>query len=68
MSEPVDPSCCPLCGQPNQCARCTPDASQPCWCLEAKIAQAVLERIPATLRNQACLCSRCARGEPATKP
>ncbi|HAN52363.1 MAG TPA: DNA or RNA helicase of superfamily II, partial [Pseudomonas sp.] len=29
MSEPVDPSHCPLCGQPNQCAECDPAADQP---------------------------------------
>ena len=67
MSEPVDSSRCPLCGQPNQCAECDPDAQQLCWCMSATIAQDALERIPAALRNRACLCPRCARGEDLAK-
>ncbi|EIK54059.1 hypothetical protein YO5_02982 [Stutzerimonas stutzeri TS44] len=65
MSEPVEPSRCPLCGQPNQCAECDPGVQQPCWCMSASIARDALERIPAPLRNQACLCPRCARGDSA---
>ena len=47
MSEPVDPSRCPLCGQPNQCAECDPAADQPCWCFTATIPQDTLDGIPA---------------------
>ncbi|MDT3709136.1 MAG: cysteine-rich CWC family protein [Pseudomonadaceae bacterium] len=67
MSEPVDPPRCPLCGQPNQCAECDPGAQQPCWCMSATIDQDALERIPPALRNQACLCPRCARSEDLAK-
>ncbi|PKM00107.1 MAG: DNA or RNA helicase of superfamily II [Gammaproteobacteria bacterium HGW-Gammaproteobacteria-9] len=65
MSEPVDSSRCPLCGQPNQCGECNPSAAQPCWCFSANIADDALERIPAALRNRACICPRCAGGETA---
>ncbi|WP_374417660.1 cysteine-rich CWC family protein [Stutzerimonas kunmingensis] len=65
MSEPVDPSNCPLCGQPNQCGECDPAAAQPCWCFTTPIHDHVLERIPATRRNEACICARCARSQTA---
>ena len=68
MSEPIDPSRCPLCGQPNQCAQCDPAASQPCWCFSASVPAEALEAIAEPLRNRACLCPRCARGEPARQP
>ncbi|MBW8337880.1 cysteine-rich CWC family protein [Stutzerimonas stutzeri] len=67
MSEPVNPSRCPLCGQPNQCAECDPAADQPCWCFTATISQDTLDGIPAALRNRACICPRCARRETAAK-
>ncbi|WP_312703304.1 cysteine-rich CWC family protein [Stutzerimonas nitrititolerans] len=59
-----DPTCCPLCGQPNQCGQCEPQgAEQPCWCFSAIIAPDARQRIPSEARNKACLCARCARGE-----
>ncbi|MCQ4296325.1 cysteine-rich CWC family protein [Pseudomonas stutzeri] len=66
MSEPVEASRCPLCGQPNQCGECDPAASQPCWCFTTPIPAQALERMPAALRNQVCICPRCARGESGT--
>ena len=36
MSQPLDPTRCPLCGQPNQCSLARGDA-QPCWCFSVEI-------------------------------
>lgn len=56
------PAChCPLCGGPNGCA---PAASgtfdSPCWCTTVEIPAAVLTRVPAAQRGQACICRACA--------
>lgn len=66
MREPINPSRCPLCGQPNQCAECEPGAEQPCWCVSLTIPASTLDRIPDALRNRACLCPLCARNEPCS--
>jgi hypothetical protein len=57
---------CPLCGKPNGCARtnaATLDVE--CWCIHAKISEATLARVPATLKDKACLCVSCAGHEAA---
>jgi hypothetical protein len=52
---------CPLCGGANSCAVAQSGSFDvPCWCRTAKIDQAVLDRIPAALRNESCICPRCA--------
>ena len=57
-----NPSQCPACGAPNTCTLADPrTATQPCWCFSVTIDPAVLEALPAELRNQACLCPRCAQ-------
>lgn len=61
---PADPARCPLCGQPNGCALTEGRPIESCWCLTARIPEDVLARIPAERRRQACVCSRCAAGEP----
>lgn len=56
------PSQCPACGASNQCALADPlTARQPCWCFTVSIEPAILQALPAELRDQACLCPRCAR-------
>lgn len=67
MSDTLDPGRCPLCGQSNQCGQCDPaTADQPCWCFSAEIAEQARQRIPPQAQGKACLCPRCARGEPLT--
>jgi len=57
-----DPSLCPACGARNDCALADPrTADRPCWCYGVSIDRAVLEALPAELRNAACLCPRCAQ-------
>ncbi|QLF92210.1 cysteine-rich CWC family protein [Pseudomonas sp. ABC1] len=55
-SQPVDQSRCPLCGQSNTC-----DPTGDCWCFHTPIERQALERIPQSLRGQACLCPACAK-------
>jgi len=57
----ADAGRCPLCGQPNECQRCTEAAYKgPCWCDKVEVPDAVLARVPAELRNRACVCRKCA--------
>jgi len=56
----IDPSCCPLCGQPNECQLCTVSIYKgPCWCAHEEMPAALLARVPETLRNRACICRAC---------
>ncbi|MBJ2177091.1 MULTISPECIES: cysteine-rich CWC family protein [Pseudomonas] len=53
---------CPACGARNDCTLADPrTADQTCWCYSVTIDPAVLEALPDALRNQACLCPRCAQ-------
>ncbi len=54
----VDPSRCPLCGRPNECAalRGEPD----CWCKTVVVPQDVMDRVPPKARGVACVCRECA--------
>ena len=62
----IDPSCCPLCGQPNRCAieveRETGSAQPPCWCMSATFTAALRGAVPAQARGVACICATCAAG------
>lgn len=52
---------CPACGALNQCTLADPpSATQACWCFGVVIDPAVLKALPTELRDQACLCPRCA--------
>ncbi|WP_153788774.1 cysteine-rich CWC family protein [Pseudomonas sp. EMN2] len=53
---------CPACGAANQCGLANPaSATQGCWCFAVSIDPAIVQALPAELRNQACLCPRCAK-------
>ncbi|KQN52913.1 helicase [Pseudomonas sp. Leaf48] len=58
------PDLCPACGASNDCALADPrTADRACWCYGVSIDTAVLQALPAELRNAACLCPRCAEVE-----
>ena len=65
---PIDPSVCPVCGQPNLCAmevQTTPGLeSQACWCTHVDFSLDLLARIPPELRGLSCICASCARSGP----
>lgn len=55
------PDLCPVCGQSNRCTLADPrSVDQPCWCFSETISPALLEALPEAVRNQSCLCPRCA--------
>jgi hypothetical protein len=60
----LDPTRCPLCGQPNECANETQRRTgipQPdCWCTQVDFSAELLARLPESARGAACLCARCA--------
>jgi hypothetical protein len=66
MSDTLDPSRCPLCGQRNHCRQASPDTSDAaCWCFAARIDPQALRRVPPEQLDRACLCPRCAQNLPA---
>ncbi len=60
----IDPTRCPLCGQPNACAnqlaRATGVAQPACWCTAATFPPELLARVPAEAQRKACICAACA--------
>ncbi|MBO3277297.1 cysteine-rich CWC family protein [Pseudomonas schmalbachii] len=65
MSDTLDPTRCPLCGQSNRCTQADPERQgESCWCFEARVDPAALERISPEQRNRTCLCPRCAANLP----
>ena len=60
----VDPSRCPLCGRPNECAALRGESD--CWCKTVVVPQDVMDRVPPEARGVACVCRECAglTGEP----
>lgn len=56
----TDSQRCPLCGNDNTCGLTTsPSGQGTCWCFSRPANPDALKRLPADLRNQACLCPRC---------
>ena len=66
MPPDLDPRLCPLCGADNACG--AEAGAADCWCSETKIPADVLELIPATARDKACVCARCAAGQASAAP
>lgn len=63
----MDTRHCPLCGKSNQCGVAA-GRDEPCWCFDAPIDPAALQRLTPEQRNQACLCPACAGALKATEP
>ena len=61
----LDPTSCPVCGQPNQCAmeveRITGEKQPPCWCTQVEFGADLLARVPPDQQGLACICPACAR-------
>ncbi|MBP7544350.1 MAG: cysteine-rich CWC family protein [Acidovorax sp.] len=67
-ADSFDASCCPLCGQANQCAVAAGDAPESCWCMHTPIAAAALQRLPPAERGRRCICAHCAQPTDAPPP
>lgn len=60
--QPLPAPLCPLCGSQNQCAPANAGRFDvECWCKSAVIPPELLQQLPASLMDKACLCPRCAR-------
>jgi Cysteine-rich CWC len=59
-SRPIDQTRCPLCAGDNNCGAAR--GSGTCWCFTLRVPEDVLERVPPDLRDQVCVCERCASG------
>lgn len=58
MSDFLDSKVCPLCFGEN---RCGVDTLESCWCFDISIPKGLLELLPESMRNQACVCEQCVR-------
>ena len=64
QTDPLDPCRCPLCGASNGCAMAnagpnTSQSTQPCWCTQEQFSAQLLQQVPATAKNRACICQAC---------
>ncbi len=56
---------CPLCGQPNQCARertatdTGGEVSVACWCVSEQFIPELLKQVPEEALGLACICQSC---------
>ena len=68
MTKVIDPSKCPICGEPNQCAqeiaKATGKPPEACWCMAATFSADLLDRVPEEAQNKACICAMCAKDGP----
>jgi hypothetical protein len=56
----VDPSRCPLCGQPNHCRLAAgAHSNEECWCFRVRFPSSLLARVPELARRRACICQQC---------
>jgi len=56
MPNKTDDSICPLCQKLN---RCDVNSSAGCWCMNTRVPQALLNRIPTQLQGVSCVCNKC---------
>lgn len=56
MPTPNDTSICPLCGNSN---RCDVNNAAGCWCMNTKIPEALLEKVPSQFKELNCICNDC---------
>ncbi|MDB5871143.1 MAG: hypothetical protein JWQ07_585 [Ramlibacter sp.] len=65
LSNTLDPTRCPLCGQLNQCAmevqQATGVEQPPCWCTQMDFTAELLDQLPVQARGKACICAGCAQ-------
>ena len=61
--ETIDPTVCPLCGAPNQCAmeivKATGKPVERCWCVDTVFTSELLESLNEEAKGKACVCFTC---------
>jgi len=55
----LDPSICPLCGEPNQCALAADPTATECWCELVDFPEELLAQIPDKAVRKTCVCQKC---------
>jgi hypothetical protein len=58
-SNPIDKAICPLCGGPNHCAVAADPNATECWCEDVKFPAELLDRVPESIGQKACICQKC---------
>ncbi len=48
---------CVLCGEANECGIAAGNTE--CWCFATPVPRALIERVPESQRNRACICQAC---------
>jgi hypothetical protein len=60
----IDPTRCPICGEPNVCAmekaNATGIKAERCWCMDAVFTPEVMDQVPEAAKGKACICAKCA--------
>ena len=60
----IDPTRCPICGEPNVCAmekaKVTGSKPERCWCMDAVFTPEVMDLVPDQAKGKACVCAKCA--------
>ncbi len=56
MTVNKDDTICPLCQQQNQCGIA---AEHACWCTKVKVPSELTQQVPASLKNNVCICQAC---------
>ena len=57
----MDRARCPLCGQPNDCARQKGREEKDCWCVSETFPAEILALVPEEKKGEACICRTCLR-------
>jgi hypothetical protein len=60
----IDPTRCPICGEPNVCAmemaKVTGSKPKLCWCMDAVFTPAAMDQVTDAAKDKACVCAKCA--------
>jgi len=59
---PVNPNCCPLCGNQNACLNlAAADINKSCWCNDPSLTfpDELRARVPENAKMKACICREC---------
>jgi hypothetical protein len=59
MPDTIDPKCCPICGEPNQCNRAAGKENYSCWCVNEKFPPLLFTLVPKEKIKKACICKKC---------
>jgi hypothetical protein len=59
MKPIIDTTVCPLCSEPNECAKAADPNATTCWCGDLEFPQELLDRVPENALRQTCICRNC---------